>query len=193
MPDLPGFGDSDKPGRVLDVPQLADALAAWMAAVGLERSALLGNSFGCQIIGDLAARYPDRVASGVLQGPTTPPEERSWLWQFIRWRQNAPYNPDMGDVSDIDYAKCGYVRALRTFEFSLRDRLEDKLARIGAPMLVVRGAEDPICHQGWAEQVADGLPDGRLVVIPKVAHTLVFTSPRELVDVSRPFIQQVQS
>jgi pimeloyl-ACP methyl ester carboxylesterase len=32
-PDLPGFGLSAKPSRILDVPALADALAAWMRAL----------------------------------------------------------------------------------------------------------------------------------------------------------------
>src|SRR5207244_7249891 len=34
-PDLPGFGLSAKPSEFLDVPALADALAAWMRAVRL--------------------------------------------------------------------------------------------------------------------------------------------------------------
>ena len=88
MPDLPGFVDSGKLSRVLEVPELADVLAAWMEATGLAGVALLGNSFGCQIIADLAARHTERVERAVLQGPTTPPEERPWFWQFVRWRQN---------------------------------------------------------------------------------------------------------
>jgi pimeloyl-ACP methyl ester carboxylesterase len=68
IPDLPGFGDSGKPSRVLDVPGLADALAAWMRTVRLGHAALFGNSFGCQIIVDLAARYPEQVERAVLQG-----------------------------------------------------------------------------------------------------------------------------
>ena len=154
-----------------------------------ERCERVHETVGVRTRADVAPRYPERVGRGVLQGPTTPPEERSWFWQFIRWRQNAPHNPpEMTDISNIDYAKCGLVRALTTFEFSLRDRIEDKLPGIAAPMLVVRGALDPICRQSWAERVAADLPDGRLVVIPEVAHTLVFTSPRELAGVNRPFI-----
>jgi pimeloyl-ACP methyl ester carboxylesterase len=61
LPDLPGFGDSSHPHEVLDVGGLADALAAWLDAMDLPRVALLGNSFGCQIIVDLAARHPDRL------------------------------------------------------------------------------------------------------------------------------------
>jgi 2-hydroxy-6-oxonona-2,4-dienedioate hydrolase len=191
VPDLPGFGDSGKPRRILGVPQLADSLAAWMQAAGLDRAHLLANSFGCQIIADLAARYPQLVDRLVLQGPTTTPSERSWLWQWIRWRQNSPYNPPaMGDIASRDYDKCGRLRAILTFRKSLQDRVEDKLPRIEAPALVVRGQHDPICRPEWAEQAAELLPDGRLVIIPGVAHTLVFTSPEQLSAVSVSFFEE---
>jgi 2-hydroxy-6-oxonona-2,4-dienedioate hydrolase len=45
-PDLPGFGRNEKPPRALDVAGLSDALSAWMGELGLERAALVGNSFG---------------------------------------------------------------------------------------------------------------------------------------------------
>jgi hypothetical protein len=96
------------------------------------------------------------VKCGVLQGPTTPPEERSWFWQYIRWRQNAPYNPKALDpITWGEYRKSGYLRILRTFHYSLQDRPEDKAPRIHAPMLVVRGQLDPIRHEDWAEEIAD--------------------------------------
>lgn len=191
IPDFPGFGDSSKPSELLDVPGLADRLARWMPAAGLTRAVFLGNSFGCQIIVDLAARYPQFVQAAVLQGPTTPPDERSWFMQFIRWRQNSPFNPPrMSDVADIDYAKCGLARALGTFHQSLLDRVEDKLPMVRARSLVVRGARDPICNQGWAERVARELRHGELALIPDVAHTLVFTSPKELFQTSRGFIDR---
>lgn len=57
VPDMPGFGDSDKPEEILDVLALADWIAAWMPAIGLKRASFLGNSFGCQVIADLAARH----------------------------------------------------------------------------------------------------------------------------------------
>jgi 2-hydroxy-6-oxonona-2,4-dienedioate hydrolase len=191
VPDLPGFGDSGKPRRVLDVAGLAAGLAAWMDTAGTGPSVLVGNSHGCQTIGEFAVRRPDLVARAVLQGPTAPPRERTWLRQFVRWRQNAPYNPpELTPLSYEDYRKAGYLRTLLTFHLSLRDHLEDKLAGIKAPTLVVRGQHDPICSEGWAQQVAAGLPDGRLVIIPGVAHTLCYTSPVELAAVCRAFIEE---
>ena len=194
LPDLPGFGDSEHPGHVLDVPGLADALVAWMSAAGLQRAALLGNSHGCQIIADLASRHPERVTRAILQGPTTPPEERGWVRQFIRWQQNQPYNPlSMAPYTRGDYGKAGYYRVLRTFAYAIDDPIEKKLPRISAPVLVVRGGRDPICRQGWAERAARSLPQGRLVVIPGVAHTLVFTSPLEMDRVCRPFLDKARA
>jgi 2-hydroxy-6-oxonona-2,4-dienedioate hydrolase len=193
VPDFPGFGDSGKPSRVLDVPKLADSLAAWMEAMELNESVLLGNSFGCQIIGEFAVRHPQKVQRAILQGPTTDPDERSWIMQFIRWRQNAPFNPPrMSDVADIDYEKCGLVRAITTFEFGLRHELERILPFIAVPTLVVRGESDPICTQGWAERVERLLPDGALVLIADAAHTLVFTDPEKLASAVRSFVIQAK-
>jgi 2-hydroxy-6-oxonona-2,4-dienedioate hydrolase len=189
VPDLPGFGDSGHPPRTLTIPELADGLASWMRAVGLSRVPLLGNSQGCQVIANLAVRHPDRVERAVLQGPTSPPEERSWFRQFIRWRQNAPYNPPSLDpVTWGEYRRSGYLRALLTFHYSLKDHIEDHLPHINVPVLVVRGECDPICRADWAERLTQLLPRGRLVQIPKVAHTLVYTAPVELAAVTRSFL-----
>jgi 2-hydroxy-6-oxonona-2,4-dienedioate hydrolase len=189
VPDLPGFGDSDKPRKVFDVSELADWLAAWMPTVGLDRASLLGNSFGCQVIADLAARHPGRVERGILQGPTTPAGERSVFWQFIRWRQNQRYNPDSLDGVTMEaYRKCGVRRMVRSFYFQLTDRIEDKAPRITAPVLVVRGEHDPIANQPWCERIARLCPRGRLALIPGVAHTLCYTAPVQLAAVTLAFV-----
>ena len=73
-PDLPGFGDSEKPPHVLDLAGLTDYLVAWTRACGLERAVFLGNSVGCQLVARLAVRHPDLVERVVLQGPTMDPE-----------------------------------------------------------------------------------------------------------------------
>lgn len=193
LPDLPGFGDSGKPAKALDVPGLADALAAWIRAVGLARVALLGNSFGCQVIADLGARHPELVERAVLQGPTAPPDERSWFWQFVRWRQNQPFNPEgLSPITWGDYRKCGYRRLCQTFRYQLKDPVEQKLPRIAAPVLVVRGQRDPICRLPWAAEVARRLPQGSLVEIPAVAHTLVYTAPEQLARITRQFLEEAR-
>lgn len=194
VPDLPGFGDSDKPENIYSVPELADALAAWMPEADLERTAFLGNSFGCQVIADLAARYPERVTHAVLQGPTTPPGERSWWRQFMCWRQNQRHNPpSLAEVTRPEYRKCGLRRMFRSFQHQITDRIEDKAPRILAPVLVVRGAIDPIAGQRWCEEIVKLCPRGSLEVIPGVAHTLCYTSPAQLARVTCRFILRIST
>ncbi|QJQ94700.1 MULTISPECIES: alpha/beta fold hydrolase [Halomonadaceae] len=191
VPDIPGYGDSDDPGEVLDIAQMADWIVAWMEAIDLPRASFLGNSFGCQVIIEIASRYPQFVDRLLLQGPTTPPDERSTFWQFVRWRQNEPYNPEMlGDVTIDDYRKAGLWRMIRSYIFQVTDPIEEKLPTIEAPALVIRGEFDPITHQAFSEMMASRLPRGELLVIPDVAHTLVFTAPRQLADATRAFLAQ---
>lgn len=85
-------------------------------------------------------------------------------------------------------SKCGFRRLLRTFQYSIRHRPEERLPEIKAPVLVVRGSSDPICRSEWAEEVAHRLPQGRLVVIPGVQHTLVWDEPHKLAQVCQPFL-----
>ena len=194
VPDLPGFGDSDKPDKVFDVPELADWVAGWIATIGVERASLLGNSFGCQVIADLAARYPERIERAILQGPTTPPDERSWFWQFIRWRQNQRYNPkSLGDVTNGDYRKCGFRRMFRSFQSQITDRIEAKAPHIKAPTLVIRGEHDPIADQEWCEEIARLCPRGELGIIPGVAHTLCYTAPAELARMTKTFVKETNT
>lgn len=191
MPDFPGYGKSDKPNEIYDVPELADWLVDWMSSVGLERASFLGNSFGCQIIADLAARHPERVDRAVLQGPTTPADERSIFWQFIRWRQNQPYNPSwMSPIMDEAYDQSGWWRMFRSFFIQICDPIEDKMPHIQAPTLVVRGTKDPIANQEWCERLVELAPRGELALIPDVSHTLCFTTPVALGEVTKNYILQ---
>jgi pimeloyl-ACP methyl ester carboxylesterase len=189
IPDLPGYGHSAKPPCTLNVPALADALAGWMQAVGLRHAVLLGNSFGCQIVVDLAARYPERVERIVLIGPTTDPHARTAHQQVAHWLLNLPGEPvPLGFVVARDVWDMGPHRALATFRYMLRDDIAVKLPRVGAPTLVVRGGRDTSVPQRWAEEATRLLPRARLIVIPGAAHTLNYNSPKKLLRAILPFV-----
>jgi len=187
-PDLPGFGPSDKPAHTLSVPELADALAAWMTAAGVGRGVLIGHSFGCQIVADFAVRYPEGVSGAVLAAPTGDPRRRSALGQIFRLVLNAPREPvSLVPLVVRDYLRAGLVRGARTLSASLRDRVEEKLPRVGAPALVVRGSRDPIVSGRWAGEVARLLPRARLVTVEGVAHAVNYNSPGRFARVVREF------
>jgi 2-hydroxy-6-oxonona-2,4-dienedioate hydrolase len=191
VPDLPGFGESDKPTRTLNLAELTDALVGWTRVVGLKRAAFLGNSFGCQIVVDLAVRYPELVERAVLQGPTMDPQARAAWRQVARWvRNNRRERPSQALISVQEYRRCGIRRLAKTFRFALEDRIEEKLPRVRVPTLVVRGSKDPIVPQRWAEEATRLLPEGRLAVIPGAPHTLIYNAPLELSHVVLPFLDK---
>jgi pimeloyl-ACP methyl ester carboxylesterase len=188
-PDLPGFGESTKPRRALTVPELADCLYSWLRASGIEKAVLIGNSFGCQILAELALRHSEVVDRLVLQGPTTDPAARHLPVQIWRDFINGRREPrPMGPVSRIDYAKAGLARAFATMRMLVRDRIEDKLPRIQAPTLVVRGTRDPVVPQDWAEHAARLLPRGHLVLVDGGTHTLNYAYPDAFASSILPFL-----
>lgn len=180
-PDLPGFGKSDDPPRALDVPELTDALAAWMGAFHIKGAVLLGNSLGCQIVANLAVRYPALVAAAVLVGPTADPGGRTIPRLMARAAVDiVREDPRLYPIIVCDYLRAGVGRTWRTLEHLVRDRPEERFPRIVVPALVVRGERDAIVPQGWAEEVARLLPRGRLVVVPGAAHAVNFGAPGPL-------------
>lgn len=190
-PDLPGFGLSDKPELTPTVTEMADWLAAWMQAYGVESAAMVGNSFGCQIIAEFALRHPALIDCAAMVGPTTDPQGNSVREQLVRWRENDPNEPPSKRyICWRDYLDCGVRRLVDSFWFSLEDHIEGKLPHLRVPTLVIRGSRDPIVPQRWAEEAVRLLPQGRLIVIPGAYHTVNFSSPLELVRVLHPFITE---
>ena len=59
--DLRGHGRSSKPDGPYDVPTVAGDVAALIAALGLERPVVAGQSWGGNVVLELAARHPTLV------------------------------------------------------------------------------------------------------------------------------------
>jgi pimeloyl-ACP methyl ester carboxylesterase len=188
-PDLPGFGHSSKPRDALNVPALAQALASWMTAAGLETAAMVGNSLGCQVIAEFGVRYPKRLTRAVLQGPTIDGYARTNLRQFGRFLRDLPLErvPEYF-INGHDYLRTGLRRGWQTMQIALADRIEEKLPRLPMPVLIVRGAHDPIVSQRWTEDLTGLLPNGRLIITPG-AHTPNFSEPDSFAGVVRSFLR----
>jgi pimeloyl-ACP methyl ester carboxylesterase len=189
-PDLPGFGDSDKPKETFGVEAHADALVAWMDAMGLSRAAMAGNSLGCQVIVEVAVRHPERVERLVLQGPTIEPNARNSpamsrrLWQNMTQEKS----PELSEMARIDYAKAGISRVVKTARHAYRDAIETKLPRVAAPTLVIRGERDPVISLEWAQTVSALLPRGRLAAVAGQSHTVHFIAAAEFAALVRSFL-----
>ena len=193
-PDLPGWGRSDRPPRALSIPELADALAAWLDVVRIDAPTLVANSMGCQVVVELAVRMRHRAAGLVLVGPTVDPGARTMPRQAARLVLDSVREPpSLLPLIAADYLRFGPRRFLATSRHALRDALEEKLPRVEVPTLVVRGARDAIVSQKWAEEAARLLPSGELATVPGRAHAVNYSAPRELSTLVRGFVARISA
>ncbi len=76
----------------------------------------------------------------------------------------------------------GYVQVCDALAgFDVRDRLGD----VRAPVLAVAGAEDPVTPPDLLAEVAGGVRDGRLVVLPDTSHLAPAERPAEVARLIR--------
>jgi 2-hydroxy-6-oxonona-2,4-dienedioate hydrolase len=190
-PDLPGFGRSARPREVLDIAGLAHVLAAWQETAGLGRAALVANSLGCQVAVEAAARRPELVDALVLLGPTVDTSARSFARQLGRLLLDSTREPvNLTALVAGEYLRVGPRRLAVTFAAALRQPLLETLARVQAPVLVVRGERDPIAPLPWIEELASRAPGGRTVVVAGAAHAAHWSRPERVAALVAGFLGQ---
>ncbi len=189
VPDLPGFGLSDKPPAVLDVGEHAEATAALLDTLGVARAAILGNSFGSQVAVELAVRRPDLVAALILVGPTTDPAAATMTGQLRRLLRDLPHE-DWRQVPILakDLRDARPRRIIATLRHAVEDHIDTKLPRIGVPTLLVRGELDPIAPAPWLDHAAALVPDGHSLTLA-AAHNVVTTAGPQLAAAVDTFLR----
>lgn len=163
---------------------LAEALATWLRARGLEDATLVGNSAGCQYIVACARRFADITGRLVLIGPTVDPQARSAGAQVARWLR-CGVTPDVAQVPIVikDVRDAGLRRVRRTFRAVLDDAIEEALPHVTNPTLVLRGDRDRLVPRRWAEQVRWLLPTAELVEIARAGHVAHLTHAQQVAGV----------
>lgn len=176
-----------------------DLVIGLMDALGIEQAILVGNSAGGSVSALTALRYPERVQALVLvdaaiyQGGGSPdwvkpllatPQVRrlgllflgnlpSWGKEFglSAWHDPAGFTEEIWEGYSKPLQVEGWDRAL--WELTLANRetgLQDRLAEIRQPTLVITGDDDRIVPTEQSIRLAGELPDARLVVIPACGH-----------------------
>ena len=190
VPDLPGFGLSDKPHRVYDAAEHAAVIARWMDAEGIEDAYLLGNSFGCQVAVELAVYRPDLVSALVLVGPTADPAAATAGGQICRWlRDLLSEDPRQTSILAADLADAKPRRVLLTLRHCVRHHVENRLPLVQAPVLFLRGRYDPIAPVSWLHRAAALVPDARTGEVPRAAHNAVTTAGEEVAARAVAFVK----
>ena len=189
VPDLPGFGRSERPPHPYTISELADALGQFMDAVGVERATLLGNSLGCPIIGEFLDHSPDRAERVIFVSPAGGLYNQPFpkgLSQLIVDTLREP--PGMGKFVITDYLAYGPVATFNLVKSMLAYPTTERIAELTLPTLVVLGNRDPFVSEQWVTRRAKGLPHVTAVTIHGAAHAINYSHPEQLSNVVRSWM-----
>ena len=193
-PDLPGFGRTPGPGRGLSISEQAEAVVAFMAALGLGQAAMVGHSLACQVLVELAVARPELVRTLVLASPTGAKRRHPLLHQALGLLADIPREP----ISLITLVARAYLRAGpgRLWGTWRQGVSMDPLAiagQIQAPTLVVTGRRDPVVPADFATTLAATIPGARVEWIDRAAHGLIFDAPEGFVRRVLAFAEEVEA
>ena len=199
--DLPGFGDA-----VLERGPVAhwEDVVETMDALGIERAALVGNSFGGAVALRVGALHPERVSSLLLFSAPAVPEPDPSPNLLAAWEA------EEGALEEGDIEKA--VRAVisawvrpgapdevrqrigamqrRNYELHVSeqeleqapDPLEENpglVARIDCPVLLAAGEEDMVDFRNAVPELAAKLPQATRTTIAACGHLAPLEVPGE--------------
>lgn len=187
--DTRGHGDSPVPDGPYMIDDLADDLVALLDRVGVERVHLVGLSLGGMTAMRVAARNPDRIDRLVLLCTATRlPPAATWAERAAtvrargtnavaasvvqRWftPEHLAAHPDIRSGSEAMIAATAAEGYAGCCEAIAALDLRDDLTSIAAPTVAIAGADDPATPPARLAEIAEGVTNGRLLVVPRAAH-----------------------
>lgn len=187
--DLPGFGGTLKPSFSPSVREMALMLAGSLDELGVSGAVLVGHSMGAQWVVELALLRPDLVSRVVVVGPVTDSKHRSLAAQSRALAVDILGEPPLTNaVVFVDYLRCGPVYFLAQSKPMVTYPIDERVASLTQPMLVLRGGNDPIASEDWCRRLVARAPTGCLVTVPGHRHVVQFTAPRAVAGAIRAFV-----
>lgn len=187
--DLPGFGGLPAPKGAPGVPEISHALGTLLERTGVTHAVLLGHSMGVQWVVDLAAQRPDLARAVVLCSPVVDRAHRTRRMQaFLLSHDSALETPRAALTVFREYLRSGLRWYAAQARHMVRYPLEDRVATLSVPVLIVRGSKDRIAGQRWCSELRDRAADGTLAVVPGHRHLVQFTAPATVAAGIRRFL-----
>lgn len=208
--DQIGFGSSDKPQISYGVQTFVDMLDAFLKAKGIGKFSLVGESFGgwvvaaytIEALGDPAMPVPDKLiladAAGLRPEVASPPPamDNSLSLAGTRAGLGTVFH-DKTILTDA-FVKEAFETRMRESSGYTQDSLirnmasarylDEDLAKITIPTLVVWGGEDQIVPLSAGKRYAAGIKGAALVVIPGCGHVPATERPADFLAAVRGFL-----
>ncbi len=192
VPDLPGYGLSDKPEHTAyEFPFLAESVMALMDALAIELFAVVGNSMGGALSIYLALEHPGRVERLLLMAPGGLESRHTYMqMRGIRTMLAAVFDPgglsldamhrifklQVFDPKNFDpsvierrYA-VAKTQPLQVFKTLRVPNLVSRLGDLKCPVFGLWGLNDNFCPVSGADTLARGCPDARVMTLSSCGH-----------------------
>lgn len=207
-PDHPGFGRSDAPDWIDDVPDLGFFYLDLLDALDLKGVHVVGASLGGWIAMEMAIRSTERIKSLTLAGAAgirvegaargdmficTPAELGRLLFadEAVAARRAAQWQatPDLQEIYDKNRAAA----AKYTWQPRLYNPLLAKwLHRIKVPVHIIWGEEDRLIPPAHAAALTEFLPRASVTMMPG-GHLLPIEQPGLFAAAVATFIERLRS
>lgn len=201
--DLPGFGQSQEPPAPWTPARYAELLRKLVKALGIERPALAGHSYGGRVAIVYAATWPGEVDRVVLIDAAGVKPRRSagyymkvysfkaWKWTLVhtlgRRRAEARIEAARARRGSADYRAASPVMRA-TMSLSVNDDLRHHMPSITAPTLLMWGENDTATPLADAREMERLIPDTGLVVFPGAGHYSFLDAPAHFAAVLSSFL-----
>ncbi|HEY7140792.1 MAG TPA: alpha/beta hydrolase [Methylomirabilota bacterium] len=198
--DLRGAGESDKPDGVYSTERLADDVAAFMQAIGVDRAHVSGLSLGAATGMWLAAKYPDRARSLSLHSswPRSDAYLRTVLqgWQLMaKALGSVPetiiqgifpwcFTPELyAEKPDYVTGLGDFVRGrpaqpvdafMRQSNAVIAHDADAQLGKIRVPTQITFGRHDQVTSTRFAERLKSGIKQSELLIFETCSHAPIY-------------------
>lgn len=178
----------------LTIPQLAAWLDKFCNSCNINVPVLLGNSMGGHVALEYARLYPSKISGMVLAGSsglfendfgTTNPKRNDR--DYIRKRAALTFYDDIvteelvDEIMQVTQSPEKLPKLLQIARSTHTYNMEDELAEITTPTLLVWGKNDIVTPPEVALTFKEKLPDAQLKWIDKCGHAPMLERPDEFV------------
>ncbi|MCQ8897264.1 alpha/beta hydrolase [Limnobacter humi] len=206
--DVPGFGGSTRvPDADYRINTQADRVHAILQKIGLNKVHIGGNSMGGWISGAYAARYPDAVRSILFLAPAGLQASRKsevlktydTTGKIVLTAGNRAEFDNIVDT--VMYKRPAFApgfvvnamaeRAIR--DQALNQRIYKdfkalpsdlastlKASSYKGPAMIVWGQNDRVLHVDGAAELAEGLPQAKVILMDQTGHVPMMEKPNEV-------------
>lgn len=209
VPDLIGFGQSDKPLVDYTTEFFSNFVSNFFQKLGITKTNIIGSSLGGQITANFVSQHHEFIDKMILVSPSgimkhsTPALDAyimAALYPDIEIAKNAfqmmagPHRPinikiieNFVERMKLPNAKMAFMSTLLGLKNA--EIITQSLQKISVPTLIIWGEDDPVIPIKYSEEFVSGIQDCRFYMMDNCGHTPYVDDPKKFSELVHDFIE----